>query len=493
MTTTYEGVESPNKPIIVPHPSIPVRLGLYISILLVLIHPFQFGWSISQLNFSTFHDSKACDARPVVPGTCLMFPGHTSSEWMWVVNAWVIGGMLGALSCGRFADQYGRKRALLANAILMLLSALIQAIASHIEWFILGRFVAGIVSGSASAMTNVYINEISPPFLRNQLGVMFQFAVGLGIVIVGSTFFFLNTSTGWRWIGGIPGILGAIFILGSNYVMESPTWLLEQGRQDDAKQVLERIYGQEYITTSFLWVQDVRSVESDQAVENTVDVQPWHDLFKRRNRYMVLIAAAVAMSQQLCGINAVFFYSSSFFKEAGLKDDRIGSMVVNVVNFLPAFIAGTLGTRFGTRRLLIHGHLTMFIASIGITITLVVKSATLSIIFTAAYVAAFGLTIGSFSFPVVASIFPDHLRSCGTSLCLFANWCSVLLVGMTFPYVSDALGGWGFVPFVVFLGFFGIIIVYWLPDVDGKTSDEIETIFQQYHTSPLAVQCEDMS
>ncbi|TYZ67922.1 hypothetical protein PybrP1_009552, partial [[Pythium] brassicae (nom. inval.)] len=78
--------------------------ALYASVLVALMLPFQFGWSLSQLNLSTFARQDDCDARPVVDGTCVMFPGHSKAEWTYVVNAWIVGGMIGSLTSGVLAD-----------------------------------------------------------------------------------------------------------------------------------------------------------------------------------------------------------------------------------------------------------------------------------------------------------------------------------------------------------------------------------------------------
>jgi SP family facilitated glucose transporter-like MFS transporter 1 len=129
----------------------------------VLFGPFQFGWSLSQLNLSTYHNEADCGADPIVDGTCIMFPGHTPGQWTILVNAWIIGGMCGSLMSGTPAAKYGRKRVICGNGLIMIIGALVQAFSTNLWIFGVGRFIAGLASGCALAVTASYLNEISPP------------------------------------------------------------------------------------------------------------------------------------------------------------------------------------------------------------------------------------------------------------------------------------------------------------------------------------------
>ncbi|ETI36608.1 hypothetical protein F443_17297, partial [Phytophthora nicotianae P1569] len=96
----------------VPDVHVPIRPRwvLYANVLVSLLQPLQYGWSTTQLNLTTFNNQEECDARPVAPHTCLMFPGHTKAQWTMAVSAWILGGMIGALVIGRFSNKFGRKR-----------------------------------------------------------------------------------------------------------------------------------------------------------------------------------------------------------------------------------------------------------------------------------------------------------------------------------------------------------------------------------------------
>uniref|UniRef100_K3W629 Hexose transporter 1 n=1 Tax=Globisporangium ultimum (strain ATCC 200006 / CBS 805.95 / DAOM BR144) TaxID=431595 RepID=K3W629_GLOUD len=394
--------------------------------------PFQFGWSLSQLNLSTFASQSDCDARPVADGTCLMFPGHTKTEWTYVVNAWIVGGMIGSLSCGSLADKYGRRMVLMVSALFMIVGGAIQASTSSIAVFIIGRVFAGISSGTATGLVGGYVNEIAPPNLRNTLSAGLQVSLSLGTLMVVSSFFFANTTSGWRYIAGFQIVWGGVFLLLASVLLsESPAWLVAKGKRDEAAQVMARIYGEEYVDVAFSWFEPTTNDSSDIETppegfdkdelgrshpQNTTSLL-LSPLFRRQ----LVVAIGLASAQQLSGVSDVFYYSSSFFQNAGIDDDRIGSVIVNVMNFLPMFTTAYAVARYGYRKVILFGFLGMFASAIGITIAFLVNVAALSIVFTGTYVAFFAMSVGPLMYVVVADLFPDSVRAAAVSFCTFSN------------------------------------------------------------------------
>eukprot|EP00644_Phytophthora_capsici_P019260 jgi/Phyca11/577729/estExt2_Genewise1.C_PHYCAscaffold_3150006 len=200
---------------------------LYTSAMLAFVLPLQFGWSTSQLNLRKFNNVDDCNARPVVEGTCIMFPGHTKFQWTIVVNAWIFGGMIGAFFVGKFADRFGRKQVLIYNCGFIIAGAVIMASVSNLWVFAVGRLLAGIASGATTGNVGGYINEISPPHKRSLLGAVLHSGITVGILFVATTHFYMDFENGWRYIAAFPIVLAAIFLSMSPFLMvESPVWLL---------------------------------------------------------------------------------------------------------------------------------------------------------------------------------------------------------------------------------------------------------------------------
>ncbi|KAE8886013.1 hypothetical protein PF005_g23202 [Phytophthora fragariae] len=467
---------------------------LYANILVAVLQALQFGWSTSQMNNSIFNNEADCNARPIAPGTCLMFPGHTKTQWTIAVSSWIVGGMLGSLVTERISNKFGRKPTMMANCLFMMAGAAVQATAGNITVFTVGRVFAGIAAGGSTAVIPGFIGEICPPHLRSRLGVCFQIPITLGHLFVAITFFFASTSTGWRYIAGFPIVLASLFLaLAPIVLVESPAWLLMTGQPERAEQELTHLFGAENVYAAKKWIKQ-DDVESKRERDGSVRLQDLgmsiispdtpqagggslSKLFSPVLIRQLLTAVGVAGAQQLTGVNAVFFYSSGIFKQAGLTDGRIGVLLVNFVNVLPTLVCGLLAARVGNRKLILYGFVGMLLSAVGITVTLVTSMSALSIVFTALYVTTFGASLGPLAWGVMADMFPDDVRAVGCSICVGCSWLCSLTIGLVYPYLAAALGNFSFVPFMYtitlsFLFFFSIV-----PDTYGKTIQEIQNEF----------------
>ncbi|EGZ29176.1 hypothetical protein PHYSODRAFT_552600 [Phytophthora sojae] len=474
MATSYAEVASP-KPVTAFDEAnkaaarlIKPKTILYTSALLSWLQPFQSGWSTAQMNLSQYNDTDECNARPVAEDTCLMFPGHSKLEWTFAVNAWIFGAMVGSLSCGHFSDKFGRKKALMGNCVFMLLGGVIQASVSNVWLFALGRLIAGLSSGTATATIGGYINELSPPHMRNTLGLGLQIFTTLGILVPAICFFFANTSSGWRYLAAFPCVLALIYLLlAPSMAIESPAWLLTKGRREEAKQVIANLYGEEHVATALSWLE----VSKPHAEEGNSTSK--ESMFAPRYRMQLLGGLLLSCSQQLSGINAVFYYSGSIFSDAGISDSRIGTLIINFINIFPAFFTGVLANRFGARNMILWGLAGMVVMAVGMTVAFIVDVPALSIVFTALYVIAFGVTLGPLVWVMTADIFPDSIRASASSLCIGVNWLCNLIVGVAYPYISDALDDYAYVPFVVLLAIFYLLGLKLVPETSGKSAEEI--------------------
>uniref|UniRef100_K3WHM3 Hexose transporter 1 n=1 Tax=Globisporangium ultimum (strain ATCC 200006 / CBS 805.95 / DAOM BR144) TaxID=431595 RepID=K3WHM3_GLOUD len=462
---------------------------LYVSVGLGFIHAFQNGWSTGQVNLKTYNNKHTCDARPVEPGTCVMFPGHTYSEWQYLVNAWIVGGMVGTLVSSYPADRLGRRRTLWLNGITMIVAGVVEMTADGIWQFIVGRFIAGIVSGFATGVTGGYIAEISPPHLRSTMGTCFHLALTTGILVVTLTFFFLDTHNGWRYSAAVQVVLGGAFmILAPMFMVESPGWLLAKGRHADAESEIARLYGKDNVAKALTWLQPARTNASSVFYSNKdledgktnpdAEKQSFWAIFEPQYRRQLIIAVALCNFHQFSGINAVIFYSSSVFSTAGIKDPRIGTLIVNIVNMLPTFFFSLLARFLKTRTMLLAGAFTMCVCAIVMTFTLVYGVNWASIIFTAIYVGVFGVSFGPLVWSVTAELFPVTVRASAVSLCMAVMWISKLIVGIGYPHLNDWIGNYSFLPFVGYLVFAFTFMWFMVPETTNKTIDEIQQEFK---------------
>ncbi|RLN76694.1 hypothetical protein BBJ28_00022297 [Nothophytophthora sp. Chile5] len=146
---------------------------------------------------------------------------------------------------------------------------------------------------------------------------------------------------------GFPIILAGLFLLLSPFVVECPAWLLMTNRREEAKQVITRLYGEENVSLTLAWLETTQRNEEEGGCapsETNRDTKPQDSplamLFSPTYSRQMAAAGIISCGQQLSGINAVFYYSSGMLRTAGITEDRVGSVIVEVVNVLPTFFSG---------------------------------------------------------------------------------------------------------------------------------------------------------
>ncbi|RLN71583.1 hypothetical protein BBJ28_00027240, partial [Nothophytophthora sp. Chile5] len=300
----------------------------------------------------------------------------------------------------------------------------------------------------------------------------------IGILFPAICFFFANTSSGWRYLAGFPVVLAALFlVLAPSLCVESPAWLLMKNRREEAKQVIARLYGEEHVYTALSWLESTN--KPSEAEQGLIEPAVKESLFSPKYRLPLAGAILLSCSQQLSGINAVFYYSGSIFKDAGISDPRVGTLIIDFINIWPAFFTGVLATRFGNRNMILWGLAGMFIMAVLMTVAKLVDVSALSIVFTALYVIVFGVTLGPLVWVITADLFPDSVRATATSIGIGANWLCNLIVGVAYPYIADAIDDYSYLPFVVLLAIFFLLSLKLVPETSGKTAEEVQREYEE--------------
>ncbi|KAG6610207.1 Solute carrier family 2 [Phytophthora cinnamomi] len=309
------------------------------------------------------------------------------------------------------------------------------------------------------------------------LGMGLQISVTIGILFPAICFFFANTSSGWRYLAGFPVVLAVLFLLlAPSMCVESPAWLLMKGRREEAKQVITRLYGEENVYLALSWLESSSKPDPEQALVNNSAQE--ESLFSPKYRLPLACAVLLSCTQQLSGINAVFYYSNSIFEDAGISDPRVGTLIIDFVNIWPAFSTGFLAKRFGNRNLILWGIAGMFVMAVLMTVAFLVDVAALSVVFMALYVVAFGATLGPLVWVITADLFPDSVRATATSIGIGVNWLCNLIVGVSYPYIADAFDDYSYVPFVVLLAIFYALSLKLVPETYGKSPEEFRVVVQ---------------
>lgn len=460
---------------------------LYTSVLITVLLGPQLGWEIAQLNFRAFHNSNDCAQKPVQPGKCIIFPGHSDVEWVVAVMCWVLGAAFGALFTNIPAEKYGRRFVVITNACFMILGAALQSFAPNIWVFALGRFFNGVASGSGSMITSLYLGEIGPPHQRAGFVIAFQCTGSMGIVAITIVHFAVTDSaTSWRWVMAFPMVLGALqLLMAPLFLIESPKWLLHQNRSKDAASAFHALYKR----GSFQDLERLVKIEQEKARRRELATAAnekvaatgsfCKDAFSSRCKRQFIISCILCTARQFGGVSAVFYYSSGIFAKAGIEDSRAGNLILGIVNMLAAVVVCACSKRLARRKVLLGGISGMIICSIGMTFCLVYKHPA-SIAFTALYVTCNSLSLSPLPFLVTAEVLPEDIKARGISIATFINWMCNLIVGIGFPVLAHYTGSYTFIPFTCLLVVFWVCVFVMLPETRDKTNEQIQQEFANH-------------
>lgn len=321
----------------------------------------------------------------------VVFPGHSTLVWSLAVAAFAVGGPFGAIMGGRLADQRGRRGALLIDTWTFLLGGLLQTIAPDMFTIVVARFIIGFASGFSSVLVPIYLGELAPPTLRGMLGTITQFAMVMGILVADLFAFYFATYSKWRFLFAATPCIALTQLILATFLLESPRWLLQRDPKSlKARYIIKRLrglrYDHEVETEVGHFVMGGDAQKCDTATQGSVFKDMWR---QPKIRYLLLCSLLLQVSQQLCGINAVFYYSNIFF-EGVIDDPLVGTTLVGVVNVVATWIVLFLMDRLGRRTLILWSSGGMFLSCVAIILSLRgVLSNTVALVAVNAYVAFF--------------------------------------------------------------------------------------------------------
>jgi SP family facilitated glucose transporter-like MFS transporter 3 len=396
------------------------------------------------------------------------------------VAAFAAGGPFGAIMAGGTADERGRRAAIIISAWLFLFGGALQALAPGIYIVVVARFVIGFASGFTSVVVPIYLGELAPPSARGTIGTLTQFATVLGILVADGLAFPLATN--WRLMFGVTTIIAAFQLLLTPWLLESPRWILSNhGSIDESsKQKAREIIGKLKGLTDKAFIEDevVHYISASRAqggasVKGGGIAHLKALLANPEYRSLLISCFVLQMAQQFSGINAVFYYSNSFF--TGVIDDPlVGTTLVGAVNVVATMGAVAVMESTGRRSLILWSAGGMFACTIVIVLALLgyfdqfVALAAVNL-----YVVFFEFGLGPIPWLIVAECFSAGSVACVMSACTLVNWACNFLVGLAFPYMQEYLGPYSFGPFAVCLLFTFIYTLIFLPETRGKTPEQL--------------------
>lgn len=394
----------------------------------------------------------------------------------------LVGCLVGAMVAGGMADRYGRRPLLVVSAVLFTLSAVATGAVSDFTLFNIARFIGGVGIGVASALSPMYIAEISPARVRGRLVSLNQMTIVLGILgaqivnwqlaepvptgytdadIVASW----NGQMGWRWMFWAEALPAAAFLVLSFLIPESPRWQMLHGRENRALATLTRIGGAGYARSE---VEAMRGATPDE----TAGSGGLATLFSRRYAPVLVLGIVVAVFQQWCGTNVIFNYAQEIFSAAGYSvgDVLFNIVITGVANVVFTVVAIYTVDRWGRRSLMLFGAggLGMVYLILGTCYHLHVTGFFMVVLVVAA-IACYAMSLGPVTWVLLSEIFPTRVRGVAMATCTFALWTGCTTLTFSFPSLNASLGSSGTFWLYCAICFSGLLFfIRRLPETKGK-------------------------
>ncbi|CAG7961781.1 unnamed protein product [Penicillium salamii] len=467
--------------------NLPVSMFVWLAALTASMAGLLFGYDTGIISGVLVVLGNSLDGRPA-----------TSSEKEMITSLCSGGAFIGAIFAGNTADRFGRKMAIYLGCVLFIAGAVIQAAAYTIAQMAVGRLVIGFGVGCGAMVLPLYVAEIAPAKARGKLIGLNNMSITGGQVIsyaIGAAF--SSVPHGWRYmvgLGAVPAlILGALM----PFCPESPRHLAYNGRHDEARVVLRKIYAKatedqiDAVLLSIITACD-QAREINESGSRFSKIKKLHTV--PSNLRALISACGLMVISQLSGFNALMYYSATLFSLVGFDNPTAVGLVVAGTNFIMTFVNMMMVDGMGRRKLLLStvwgmsvGMIAVAVAfrwipinmeTMEVTTTGIPPAAIAVLVFIIWFVVFYGVSVGNTAW-MSTDFFPLEVRAIGTMWLTCSNWGANVIISSTFLSMMKAWtpsGAFGFFAAICGLGYIWLYFFY--PEVSGLVLEEVKEVFE---------------
>lgn len=406
--------------------------------------------------------------------------GHATTIG-WITSGVMFGAIFGGATAGMLSDRLGRRKMILASAVIFVVGSIACGIVPNngTGWLIAMRIFLGIAVGAASALVPAYMSEMAPARLRGNLSGLNQTMIVSGMLISYIVDYLLKGlphQYAWRLMLAAAAIPALILFLGVLRLPESPRFLIHHGNVEEARHVLSMIRPADQVEAE---INEITATASEEA-ENQRKVS-WGTLFSPRYRYLVIAGIGVAAFQQFQGANAIFYYIPLIVEKAtgqAAGEALMWPIIQGVILVLGSLLFIAIAEKFNRKTLIMMGGTVMALSFIlPAVINMVTPNAhpMMIVVFLSLYVAFYSFTWAPLTWVIVGEIFPLAIRGRASGIASSFNWIGSFLVGLVFPIMTAKMSQ----ELVFFI--FGVICVlgvlfvkFMVPETRGHSLEDIE-------------------
>ncbi|WP_329233036.1 sugar porter family MFS transporter [Streptomyces canus] len=399
-----------------------------------------------------------------------------------VTSSLLLGAALGAVIGGRLSDARGRRRTILALAVLFFVGALACTLAPTTAVMVVARFVLGLAVGGASVTVPVYLAEVSPAERRGALVTRNELMIVSGQLLAFTSNAIIARAGGesggvWRWMLVIATVPAVVLWFGMLVMPESPRWLASRTRFNEALEVLKQVRSRQRAEAELAEVSALAVKEEEQRLGGWQDMKstPWI-------RKLMFVGFGIAIVQQITGVNTIMYYGTQILTDAGFAaDSALTANIANgVISVLATFVGIWLLGRVPRRPMLMTGQTgtTAALLLIGV-FSLVLPSgdgrAYAVLAMTVTFLAFQQGAISPVTWLMLSEIFPMRMRGFGMGVAAVVLWLTNFVIGLVFPSLVSGIGISNTFFLFVVAGVLSIAFVKrCVPETKGRTLETLE-------------------
>ena len=389
-----------------------------------------------------------------------------------VVSGVMVGAILGALISGPLSDKYGRKKIIITLSVLFTIGTIGTSWPPNVQVMIYFRVILGIAVGGASGMVPIYLAELAPAKNRGAITAINSLMNAVGMLLAYIANYIFAFSGNWHLMLGMAAIPSIILFLGMLGMPESPKWLGDHKRMDEARIILLKTHdNKEEVDDEIMMMKSIAKQEK----------LKFSDLFGRV-RPIVIVGIAIAVFQQITGANTIFYYMPTILSNAGLGNivtlaSHIG---IGLINLIMTVVGLFLVDKWGRKKLLSIGSIGMALSLIVLGISELVNtgsfaSTIIMVMAMSTFMFSYSSTWGMVAWVLLGEIFPIKIKGMAMSVCTFFLWSSAAILSFVFPITTAKFGaGPNFLFFAVICIISYFFVIKIVPVTKGKTLEEIE-------------------
>jgi MFS transporter, SP family, major inositol transporter len=401
----------------------------------------------------------------------------------WVTSSLLFGAAVGAITGGRLSDAWGRRKSIMLMAVLFFVGAVVCVVAPTFAWMVVGRAILGLAVGAASTIVPVFLAELAPYEIRGSIAGRNEFAIVAGQLAA----FIVNAIIGsiwgegngvWRIMLAVEALPAIALFIGMIRMPESPRWLINQGRREEALEILSTIRTKPRAEAE---VGEIAKLSNEEEHREKFD---WKSIFTNKWLFRILLVGiGLGVAQQLTGINSIMYYGQTVLKESGFSSSAalIANIGPGIIAVIGAVIALRMMDHFSRRKTFIIGftltticHLLIGVASL--TLPEGNPARPWVILFlVVAFVGSMQTFLNVAVWVTLSEIFPLKMRAFGMGVSVFCLWIANAFLGLYFPTIIAGIGlSASFFAFAVVNALALFFVWRAVPETRGRTLEQLE-------------------